>query len=185
LICELKKALAERMHNAEVDVHLTNQAEAGIANHRNGSSAKTVSTPEASLELSIPRDRHGRIDPALIGKYRRRFRGFDDEIIAFYARGMSTRDIQGQVRELYCIEISPDLVSAVTDSAIDEVTAWQARPLRSSYAIVFFDPVGARSAMKDWSGARPCTYRQILQCRLWSLRILSKERSGARRAHHL
>jgi putative transposase len=139
LIGDLKKALAERMLNAEMDVHLEQEAEAGLKNHRNGTSPKTVLTPEGSLELSIPRDRHGRFDPALIGKYRRRFPGFDDKIIALYARGISTRDIQAHVRELYGIEISPDLVSAVTDSVIDEVTAWQARPLEASYAIVFFD----------------------------------------------
>ena len=139
LIGDLKKALAERMLGAEMDVHLANEAEAGIANHRNGSSAKTVLTPEDPLELSIPRDRHGRFDPALIAKYRRRFPGFDDKIIALYARGMSTRDIQGHVRELYGLDISPDLVSAVTDQVIDEVAAWQARPLEPGYAIVFFD----------------------------------------------
>ncbi len=139
LIGDLKRALAERMLNAEMDVHLANEAEAGLRNHRNGTSGKTVLTPEGSLELSIPRDRHGRFDPALIGKYRRRFPGFDDKIIALYARGVSTRDIQAYVRELYGIEISPDLVSAVTDSVIDEVSAWQARPLEASYAIVFFD----------------------------------------------
>jgi putative transposase len=139
LIGDLKKALAERMLNAEMDVHLANEAESGVANHRNGSSDKTVLTPEGALELSIPRDRHGRFDPALIGKYRRRFPGFDDKIIALYARGMSTRDIQGHVRELYGIDISPDLVSAVTDSVLDEVNAWQNRPLESSYPIVLFD----------------------------------------------
>jgi len=139
LIGDLKKALAERMLNAEMDVHLAKEAEAGIPNHRNGTSDKTVLTPEGEMELSIPRDRHGRFDPALIRKYCRRFPGFDDKIIAMYARGLSTRDIQQHVRELYGIEISPDLVSAVTDSVIDEVTAWQARPLESSYAIVFFD----------------------------------------------
>lgn len=139
LIGDLKKALAERMLNAEMDVHLAKEAEAGIPNHRNGSSDKTVLTPEGEMELSIPRDRHGRFDPALIRKYCRRFPGFDDKIIAMYARGLSTRDIQHHVRELYGIEISPDLVSAVTDSVIDEVTAWQTRPLESSYAIVFFD----------------------------------------------
>ena len=139
LIGDLKKALAERMLNAEMDVHLEQESQAGLSNHRNGTSSKTVLTPEGPLELSIPRDRHGRFDPALIAKYRRRFPGFDDKIIALYARGMSTRDIQGHVRELYGIEVSPDLVSAVTDQVIDEVTAWQARPLEASYAIVFFD----------------------------------------------
>ena len=139
LIGDLKKALAERMLNAEMDVHLGSEAESDAGNHRNGTSAKTVLTPEGPMELSIPRDRHGRFDPALIGKYRRRFPGFDDKIIALYARGMSKRDIQAHVRELYGIEVSPDLVSAVTDSVIDEVAAWQARPLEATYAIVFFD----------------------------------------------
>lgn len=139
LIGDLKKALAERMLNAEMDVHLEQPAEADAGNHRNGSSPKTVLTPEGELTLSIPRDRHGRFDPALIAKYRRRFPGFDDKIIALYARGMSTRDIQGHVRELYGIEVSPDLVSAVTDQVIEEVAAWQGRPLEPSYPIVFFD----------------------------------------------
>jgi len=107
LIGDLKKALAERMLNAEMDVHLDTEAEAGVVNHRNGSSSKTVLTPEGPIELSIPRDRHGRFDPALIAKYRRRFPGFDDKIIALYARGMSMRDIQAHVRELYGIEVSP------------------------------------------------------------------------------
>lgn len=139
LIGDLKKALAERMLNAEMDVHLDSAAEAASGNHRNGTSSKTVLTPEGPLELSIPRDRHGRFDPALIGKYRRRFPGFDDKIIALYARGMSTRDIQAHVLELYGLDVSPDLVSAVTDSVLDEVTAWQARPLEATYAVVFFD----------------------------------------------
>jgi putative transposase len=139
LLGELKKALAERMLNAEMDVHLEQPGEADAGNHRNGSSSKTVLTPEGELTLSIPRDRHGRFDPALIAKYRRRFPGFDDKIIALYARGMSTRDIQAHVREIYGIEVSPDLVSAVTDQVIEEVAAWQARPLEPSYAIVFFD----------------------------------------------
>lgn len=127
------------MLNAEMDVHLEQADEAHAGNHRNGSSSKTVLMPEGPMELSIPRDRHGRFDPVLIAKYRRRFPGFDDKIIALYARGMSTRDIQGHVRELHGTEISPDLVSAVTDQVIEEVTAWQGRPLEASYAIVFFD----------------------------------------------
>jgi transposase-like protein len=89
--------------------------------------------------LSIPRDRHGHFEPQLIEKYCRRFPGFDEKIIALYARGMSTRDIQAHVRELYGLVISPDLVSAVTSSVLDEVKAWQSRPLESVYAIVYFD----------------------------------------------
>jgi putative transposase len=137
LMGELKKALAERMLDAEMDVHLDDEAEQG--NHRNGYSQKTVLTDSEVLPLSIPRDRHGRFEPKLIEKYKRRFPGFDEKVIALYARGMSTRDIQAHVLELYGIEISPDLVSAITDAVLDEVTAWQSRPLEPSYAIVFFD----------------------------------------------
>lgn len=139
LIGDLKKALAERMLNAELDVHLDSEAEQAAGNHRNGSSQKRGLSDDGELVLSIPRDRHGRFDPALIRKYQRRFPGFDEKIIALYARGMSTRDIQAHVGELYGVTISPDLVSAVTDSVIDEVRAWQSRPLESTYAIVFFD----------------------------------------------
>lgn len=139
MLGELKKALAERMLNAEMDVHLDNDAERQAGNHRNGTSRKTVLSDDGALELAIPRDRHGRFDPLLIAKYRRRFPGFDDKIIALYAHGLSTRDIQAHIRELYGLEISPALVSAVTDAVLDEVTAWQSRPLEPSYAIVFFD----------------------------------------------
>lgn len=171
LIGDLKKALAERMLNAEMDVHLDSEAESNAGNHRNGTSTKTVLTPEGPMELSIPRDRHGRFDPALIGKYRRRFPGFDDKIIALYARGMSTRDIQAHVRELYGIEVSPDLVSAVTDSVIEEVAAWQARPLDATYAIVFFDALRVKvrdeglvrnKAVYLAIGVRPSGEREVL-----------------------
>ena len=100
--------------------------------------APQVSDTDA-LPLSVPRDRHGRFEPKLIEKYKRRFPGFDEKIVALYARGMSTRDIQAHIRELYGLEISPDLVSAVTDAVHEEVSAWQARPLESTYAIVYFD----------------------------------------------
>ena len=139
LLGDLKKALAERMLDAEMDAHLGTEAEQEAGNHRNGSSQKTVRSEDGELVLSIPRDRHGRFDPALIPKYRRRFPGFDQKIIALYARGMSTRDIQAHVGDLYGVTISPDFVSVVTDSVIDEVRSWQSRPLESTYAIVFFD----------------------------------------------
>lgn len=139
LLDELKKALAERILNAELDHHLGQDGEQAAGNHRNGSSAKTVFTDTGKLELSIPRDRQGRFEPALIARYQRRFPGFDQKIIALYARGMTTRDIQAHLRELYGVEISPELVSAVTDAVLDEVAAWQARPLEPVYAIVFFD----------------------------------------------
>jgi transposase-like protein len=135
----LKKALAERILDAEMDVHLESEAEKTVGNHRNGRSKKTVLTDSSALELSIPRDRHGHFEPQLIEKYRRRFPGFDEKIIALYARGMTTRDIQAHVRELYGLDISPNLVSAVTDSVQDEVKAWQSRPLERVYAVVYFD----------------------------------------------
>lgn len=139
LIGELKKALAERMLNAEMDVHLDAERERESGNCRNGHGRKTVLTPDGEMPLSIPRDRHGRFDPALIAKYQRRFPGFDAKIVALYARGMSTRDIQAHILELYGLEISPDLVSAITASVLEEVAAWQNRPLESTYAFVFFD----------------------------------------------
>src|SRR5437588_3952268 len=138
LIDELKKRLAERMLNGEMDHHLGAPAEEEAGNHRNGHSSKTVLTDTGKLELSIPRDRQGRLDPVLIGKYRRRFAGFDDKIIGLYARGMTTREIAGHIGELYGTEISPDLVSAVTDSVLEEVGAWQSRGLDATYAVVFF-----------------------------------------------
>jgi putative transposase len=141
LIDELKKRLAERMLNAELDHHLTGTAEEEAGNHRNGYSQKTAITDGGKLELSIPRDRHGRFDPVLIGKYRRRFAGFDEKIIALYARGLTTREIAAHIGELYGTEISPDLVSAVTDSVLEEVATWQSRGLDATYAVVFFDAI--------------------------------------------
>jgi len=139
LAAELKKALAERMLGAEMDVHLSSDAEQVAGNHRNGSSPKTVDTGSERVVLDIPRDRQGCFDPVLIGKYQRRFPGFDDKIVAMYARGMSTRDIQAHIEEIYGIEVSPALVSAVTDAVLEEVQAWQNRPLEATYAIVYFD----------------------------------------------
>ena len=136
---ELKKALAERMLGAEMDVHLGDAAERQAGNHRNGSSPKTVDTGSERIVLDIPRDRQGRFDPVLIRKYQRRFPGFDDKIIAMYARGMSTRDIQAHIEELYGIGVSAALVSAITDAVLEDVTAWQNRPLEPVYAIVYFD----------------------------------------------
>lgn len=147
LLGTLKKALAERMLDAEMDVHLDDPQERDVGNHRNGHSEKTVLTASGALPLSIPRDRHGRFEPKLIERYKRRFPGFDEKVIALYARGMSTRDIQAHVRELYGLEISPDLVSAVTDAVHEEVAAWQSRPLEPTYAIVFFDAL--RVKMRD------------------------------------
>ncbi len=136
LLDELKKALAERALNAEMDHHLTT-GEPG--NSRNGYGKKTVTTDTGRIELEIPRDRQSSFDPQLIAKYQRRFPGFDEKIVSMYARGMSVREIAGHLRDLYGVEVSPDLISAVTDAVLDEVAAWQGRPLEAVYPIVFFD----------------------------------------------
>jgi putative transposase len=136
LLDGLKKALAERALNAEMDHHLAGE-EAG--NTRNGYGRKTVTTESGRIELAIPRDRQATFDPQLIARYQRRFPGFDDKIVSMYARGMSAREIVGHLRELYGIAVSPDLVSTVTDAVLEEVAGWQARPLEPVYPLVFFD----------------------------------------------
>jgi putative transposase len=141
LLDGLKKALAERALNAELDHHLKTGEPDGRANSRNGYGGKTVLTGTGKLDLQVPRDRLSTFDPQLIAKYQRRFPGFDDKLVSMYARGMSTREIQGHLRELYGIEVSPDLVSAVTDAVLDEVTEWQNRPLEALYPLVFLDAI--------------------------------------------
>src|SRR5512134_2025725 len=111
LLDGLKKALAERALNAEMDHHLDAEP---AGNSRNGYGKKTVLTDTSRLEIEVPRDRLATFDPQLIAKYQRRFPGFEAKIVSMYARGMSVREIQGHLRELYGIEVSPDLVSAVT-----------------------------------------------------------------------
>jgi putative transposase len=139
LFDELKKALAERVLNAELADHLENEAAEGRANRRNGHSKKTVLTESARIDVRIPRDREGTFDPKLIQRYQRRFPGFDDKIVSMYARGMSVREIQGHLAELYGIDVSPDLISTVTDAVLETVAEWQNRPLEASYPLVFFD----------------------------------------------
>jgi len=149
LLDDLKKALAERALNAEMDHHLAN-GEAG--NNRNGYGKKTVVTDTARIELDVPRDRQSTFDPHLIAKYQRRFPGFDEKIISMYARGMSTREIAGHLRELYAIDVSAELISTVTDAVIEEVTAWQNRPLEATYPLVFLDAI--RVKIRDESLVR-------------------------------
>ena len=139
LVDELKKALSERILNTELDEHLEAENAGGQSNHRNGYSKKSVLTATSKVTLAVPRDRAGTFDPQLIAKYQRRFPDFDDKIISMYARGMTVREIRGHLEELYGIDVSPDLISAVTDAVLDEVAEWQNRPLDASYPLVFFD----------------------------------------------
>lgn len=138
-----KKAVIERALGAEMSHHLgyspgTAKPEQ-LTNHRNGSSGKTVLTDDGPLRIDIPRDRDGSFEPKLIGKHERRFTGFDDKIVAMYARGMTVREIQAFLAEMYGVEVSPEFISSVTDAVMAEVTAWQARPLEAMYPVVFFD----------------------------------------------
>jgi transposase-like protein len=139
----LKKALIERALGGELSHHLgyppggDKPAEAG--NHRNGSTGKTVLTEHGPLRIEVPRDREGSFEPLLIAKHERRFTGFDDKIVALYARGMTVREIQAFLAEQYATEVSPEFISSVTDAVMSEVTAWQARPLEPMYPVVFFD----------------------------------------------
>jgi putative transposase len=143
LLEELKKALAERALNAEMDPHLA--GEGGISNSRNGYGRKSVLTDTGKIELEVPRDRQSSFDPQLLAKYQRRFPveqrrcSTDDKIVSMYARGMSSREIVGHLHDLYGIDVSPDLISAVTDAVLEEIAAWQARPLEAVYPLVFFD----------------------------------------------
>jgi putative transposase len=148
VLSELTKALAERALSTEMDVHIDEErAEEACggrnqaANRRNGSSQKTVTTDSGKVVLDIPRDRNGTFDPLLIAKYQRRFPEFDRKIVSMYASGMTTREIQGHIEEIYGVEASPSLISAITDAVMEEVTAWQNRPLEPCYPIVFMDAI--------------------------------------------
>jgi len=140
---KFKKAFLERALGAEMTHHLGYEAgaekPAGSSNHRNGSSAKTILTDEGPLRIEIPRDRHGDFEPQIVGKHERRFSGFDDKIISLYARGLTVREVQSHLQEMYSIEVSPEMISRVTDAVMAEVTAWQSRPLEPMYPVVFFD----------------------------------------------
>src|SRR5574343_1449377 len=141
---QFKKAVMERALGAEMSHHLgyapgQPKPEGSSSNHRNGKSSKTVLTDVGALRIEVPRDREGTFEPQLIGKHERRFTGFDDKILAMYARGMTVREIQGFLAEMYSVDVSPDLISSVTDAVMSEVTAWQTRPLESMYPVVFFD----------------------------------------------
>lgn len=138
-----KKALIEASLEAELSHHLGYAAGVDkpepLTNHRNGSTAKTVLTGDGRVRIETPRDREGSFEPLLLPKHARRFTAFDDSIVALYARGLTGREIQGYLVETYGTEVSPQLISTVTDGVLAEVTAWQSRPLEAVYAVVFFD----------------------------------------------
>ena len=138
-----KKALIERALGAEISHHLGYAAGAdkppSATNHRNGKSGKTVLTDDGPLRIEVPRDREGEFEPRLIGKHERHFTGFDDKIIAMYARGMTVREIQAFLAQMYATEVTPEFISTVTDAVLSEITTWQSRPLEPMYPVIFFD----------------------------------------------
>ena len=138
-----KKAIIERALGGELSHHLGyppgGTKPEDTTNHRNGTGSKTVLTDDGPLSLDVPRDREGTFEPRLVAKHDRRFAGFDEKILALYARGMTVREIQGFLADMYAVEVSPDLISTVTDAIVAEVTAWQSRPVEPMYPVVFFD----------------------------------------------
>ncbi|MHC2632497.1 putative transposase [Bradyrhizobium liaoningense] len=143
LFRRLKKALLERALGAELTHHLGYEkgdpAGRGSGNSRNGTSSKALLRDDGEIEIEVPRDRAGTFEPVIVAKGQTRFDGFDEKIISLYGRGMTVREIQGHLAELYGTEVSPDLISKVTDAILDEVREWQSRPLEAIYPVVFFD----------------------------------------------
>jgi len=149
LLKQLTKRLVERTLEAELSGHLGYEPHSikgrGSGNNRNGKGHKTVQSDTGALEIEVPRDRNGTFEPQLVKKRQRRLEGFDDKVIALYARGLSTRDIQGQLEELYGAEVSPTLISNVTNAVMEDVRAWQSRPLSAVYPILYFDALFVKS----------------------------------------
>jgi putative transposase len=143
LLQQLTKAVVERALQSEMTHHLGYEKHApeghNSGNSRNGKSKKTIRSKRGQVRIDVPRDRASEFEPQLIKKGQTRFDGFDDKIISMYARGMTCREIQAHLQEIYGVEVSPDLISTVTDGVIDEVRSWQSRPLDSVYPILYLD----------------------------------------------
>ena len=175
LLKQLTKAVIERALDGELTHHLgygKHDVEGrNTSNSRNGRSKKRVATDLGPVDLEVPRDRDSSFEPQLVKKRQRRLDGFDDKILSMYARGLSTRDIQGHLEEIYGVEVSPELISSVTEAVVDEVRAWQARPLDPVYPIVYFDALfvttresgrAARKAVYVALGVRMDGHKEVL-----------------------
>jgi len=142
---QLTKGVVERMLQAEMTDHLgyekSDPAGKNTGNSRNGISPKSILTDQGEIPIDVPRDRTAEFEPKIVPKRQRRFPEFDEKVISLYARGMTTREIQGHLKELYGVQVSPELISTVTDAVVDEVTAWQSRPLEAVYPIVYLDAI--------------------------------------------
>src|SRR5712671_6114470 len=143
VLAQLTKRLVERAMSAELSEHLGyephREPPGGVGNTRNGSTPKTLATEHGPVDVRRPRDRNGSFEPRIVRKGQRRFEGFDDKILALYSRGLSTRDIEAHLKEIYGVNVGRDLISRVTDSVMEDVRAWQQRPLDDVYPVVFLD----------------------------------------------
>ena len=141
LLSQLTKRLVERALEVELTEHLGyerhQEPPGGTGNTRNGSTPKTLSTEHGPVEIKTPRDRQGSFEPRIVRKRQRRFEGFDEKILALYSRGLSTRDIEAHLREIYGVSVGRDLISRVTDAVLEDARAWQQRALDDVYPVVF------------------------------------------------
>jgi putative transposase len=158
LLGQLTKRLSERALAGELTAHLGyephEKAEERRSNSRNGSTKKTVQTDNGPLELQIPRDREGSFEPILVSKHQRRLAGFDEKVLALYARGLTVREIQGHLEEVYGADVSTTLISNVTEEVIKELTTWQSRTLDPVYPIVYFDALFVKTRQDGQSSSR-------------------------------
>ena len=156
LLKDMTRAVINRAMGAELTHHLGYEPgqtpPSGQANRRNGKTGKTVRTGQGEIAIDVPRDREGSFEPQLIPKHQRDFDGFDDKILSMYARGMSVREIRAHLEEIYGVDVSPDLISRVTDAVIEEMTAWQTRPLESVYLVAYLDALVVK--VRDNTGVR-------------------------------
>ena len=163
LLKQLTKKLVERALEAEMAHHLGHAKNETVANPggntRNGKSKKTLKGDFGELPIEVPRDRHASFEPQIVTKHQTRWSGFDDKILSLYARGMTVREIQSHLEEMYGAEVSPTLISSVTDAVMDEAKAWQARPLEALYPIVYLDCIHVKMGIP---GARDRSFRRIV-----------------------
>jgi putative transposase len=173
LLSQVTKAVLERALAEEMTGHLGYEkhdpAGRGSGNSRNGTTPKTLLTDIGAVDLAVPRDRDGSFEPKIVRKGQTRLEGFNERIIALYARGMTTRDIRAHLREIYGVEVSPDLISRVTDAVVDELQEWQARPLDRAWYLA----VVANHRVACWRSHRRMSWLGVLSLRQSRGRSLS------------
>ena len=184
LLSQVTKAVLERALAEEMTEHLGYEkhdpAGRGSGNSRNGTTGKTLLTDIGAVELAVPRDRAGSFEPKIVRKGQTRLDGFNERIIALYARGMTTRDIRAHLREMYDVDVSADLISRVTDAVLDELAEWQSRPLDRVFPVIFIDAMMVKVRVLSlimWRGqwARSTRFRRrsrLARPNIWRLSIL-------------